>query len=297
MRDGKPVGGIALGRPGGRNFPDSQIALLKTFADQAVIAIENVRLFTELGARNRDLTEALEQQTATSDILRVISQSQTDVQPVFDTIVRACCAVRCGVQRRLPRRWTNVRARGDRRHVADASGAFRRRVSAHPRHRHRVRPRSMRVPRRPDRDLMSDPDYAGAPGTFVGARTVLGVPLVRDGPRDRVDRRVARRGQAFLRHADRAAADVRRPGSHRDRERAPLQRAQRTHAQLTRSVGELRALGEVGQAVSSTLDLGTVLSTIVARARQLTGVDGWLDLRVRRRAPGVPAAFRRRPSR
>jgi len=87
LRDGVPVGAITVARRERGPFPERQVDLLKTFADQAVIAIENVRLFTELQASNRELTTALDKQTATSDILRVISYSQTDVQPVFDAIL------------------------------------------------------------------------------------------------------------------------------------------------------------------------------------------------------------------
>jgi signal transduction histidine kinase len=80
------VGAITVHRTTPGAFPDAQVALLETFAAQAVIAIENVRLFKALAAQNAELTEALDQQTATSDVLRVISSSPTAVQPVFDAI-------------------------------------------------------------------------------------------------------------------------------------------------------------------------------------------------------------------
>src|SRR6266446_1049611 len=96
LRGDNALGLIAVTSAAPTPFPERQVELLKTFADQAVIAIENVRLFKELQEKNYALTEAhaqvteaLEQQTATAEILRVISSSPTDVQPVFDTIVRS----------------------------------------------------------------------------------------------------------------------------------------------------------------------------------------------------------------
>jgi GAF domain-containing protein len=276
MRDGSPIGAITAGRPEPGPFPESQIALLKTFADQAVIAIENVRLFKELETRNRDLTEALEQQTATSEILRVISRSPRDVQPVFDTIAAAAlklCAASTAIVATFDGKLIRVAALANLK-PEEAEAVHQ--VFPRPPSRENATARAVLtcdvvvIP-----DVSLDPDYVvKAPALKTGFRSILAVPLTRDGrPIGAItvgrpesgpfaDKQIALL-QTFANQAVIAIENVRL-----------FKELEARTTDLMRSVGELRALGEVGQAVSSTLDLETVLSTIVSRATQLAGMDG-----------------------
>jgi transcriptional regulator with GAF, ATPase, and Fis domain len=125
LREGVAIGNIQLRRQELRPFSDKQIGLLETFADQAVIAIGNVRLFDEVQARTRALSESLEQQTATSEVLRVISSSPGELEPVFEAMLANAtrlCEAKFGV---LFRSEADALRAMHRRYLPKSGGATR----------------------------------------------------------------------------------------------------------------------------------------------------------------------------
>src|SRR5262249_8654272 len=276
LRNAEPIGAITARRQNVRPFSDKQIALLKTFADQAVIAIENVRLFKELEARNRDLTDALARQTATSEVLRVISRSQTDLQPVFTAIlesaIRLCEADMGGILRVENDQLIPVDFRGTDR---DGWAVL---LANYPRPADRTSLTGLavveaRVVHVPDVDDPSAPVSLTAVNKGIGFRSQLSMPILRGGEAIGVlslQRRVPGPFSEVQIDLDKTFADQAEIAIENARLLAELQT--RT-TELTQSVGQLTALGEVGQAVSSTIDLETVLTTIVSRAQQLSGAD------------------------
>ena len=179
MRDGVPFGVINIRRTEVRPFTDKQIKLLETFADQAVIAIENARLIHEQQARNRDLTEALEQQTATSEILGVIASSPTDIQPVLDAVAENAARL-CDAKDALI-----YRVDGDILQVVASYGPIPARGGGCPITRgvpsrpSRGRPANDSHPR-PGSDVKPSSRNLSLP-TVIGIRTVLATPLLREG--------------------------------------------------------------------------------------------------------------------
>ena len=269
LRTGEPIGVICAYQTEVRPFSERHMTLLRTFADQAVIAIENARLFEELEQRNTELSEALEQQTATAEVLRVIASSPTNLQAVLDALVasvkRLCRADEASLSRVEGGEAITIATTSPAIVLRDRyplAGTVTGRVA--------TEARTVHVYGSPEQQLAQYPE---SPGARAGQGTQLNAPLLREGRVIGTIELVRREPHPFADSeialleifADQAVIAI---------ENARLfEELQERTAQLARSVEELRALGAVGQAVSSSLDLQHVLEMIITRAVEMAGGD------------------------
>jgi len=273
LKDDALIGIFAIYRQEVRPFTDKQIALVQNFAAQAVIAIENTRLLNELRQRTDDLTESLEQQTATSEVLGVISSSPGELEPVFQAMLENAtriCKAKFG---------TLFRFDGNLFHFAAE-------VGTPPEHAEFNRqrgpfqelPGSMLVRAVRTKQVIHTVDMAAeaasSPATKLGgARSAIAVPMLKDNGvvgaiviyRQEVRPFTDKQIDLVKNFAAQAVIAI-------ENTRLLNELRARTD-ELGRSVAELRALGEVSQAVNSTLDLQTVLSTIVSKAVPLSATE------------------------
>jgi two-component system, NtrC family, sensor kinase len=181
LREKKPIGVFGLARRSVRPFTDKQVELLTTFADQAVIAIENVRLFDEVQARTRELTESLEQQTATAEVLKVISRSKFELQPVLDTLVQSAARLCEAEQNVIFLREGDVYRIAARHGMPPELEVYAKEHPISPGRetltgRVALESRVVHIP-----DVLADPEYAYGAQSLGGYRAMLGVPLLREG--------------------------------------------------------------------------------------------------------------------